>query len=616
LVAADIDIFSWRQSEQLPFFIISIDRNRIIKNINKVLPGFKKENVIGMSSDIFIAKEHHKLHVGKINSAFRNRRMEQFMISGHGINGDKTWYETHVIPVVKKGTSPYAYIISIDISAGKNAELASKESERALSTLMNNLPGMAYRCLYDDQWTMLFVSNGCEELTGYKKADIVDNKKISFANLVLPEDKTVGRREIKKAIKEREHFEIEYRIVTRKGKIKWIWEKGEGVFDERGKLLFIEGFIKDTTERKEQEIRLNQSRETYKNLVEQSPQGTFIHDLRGKILYANKATLDILGIKTLSQVRNLSMFDWILPEHHDQIAKDKKAIESGRSLGFKLSKIKTIKGSVVDIEYKPIAFTYNGNTAVLVVFHDISLERKLNEERVRAHIAETANIRLQKEIQERKTAEERVRHSLKEKEILLKEVHHRVKNNLQVISSILNLQSSYVNDAGIKNLLRESQNRIKSMAFIHESLYQTKDFSGIKFSDYIVNLSNNLVHTYISGGEKVELELKIDEIFLNLDSAIPCGLILNELVSNALKYAFPAKEKGQLFISLKQKNNEIEIVVNDNGRGLPPEIDFRNTQTLGLQLVNTLVDQLGGKIELDNSKGANYRITFKQKQKN
>ena len=131
----------------------------------------------------------------------------------------------------------------------------------------------------------------------------------------------------------------------------------------------------------------------------------------------------------------------------------------------------------------------------------------------------------------------------------------------------MNLQSSYVNDDNIKNLLRESQNRIKSMSFIHESLYQTKDFSDIKFSDYMVNLSNNLVHTYISGGKKVELELKIEDVFLNLDLAIPCGLILNELVSNALKYSLPANTKAKLVIGLRQAGDEIEIVVKDNEKG-------------------------------------------------
>jgi len=155
------------------------------------------------------------------------------------------------------------------------------------------------------------------------------------------------------------------------------------------------------------------------------------------------------------------------------------------------------------------------------------------------------------DITDQKTAEDNIKQSLKEKEVLLKEVHHRVKNNLQVISSILNLQSSYVKDKKSLDLLLESQNRIKSMAFVHESLYQTKDFSNISFSSYVENICSNLVHSYSNPDNPPELEMDLDLIQLNLDTAIPCGLIINELVSNALKYAFKGKKNGKLRITVK-----------------------------------------------------------------
>src|ERR1019366_8818117 len=154
------------------------------------------------------------------------------------------------------------------------------------------------------------------------------------------------------------------------------------------------------------------------------------------------------------------------------------------------------------------------------------------------------------DITEKKVSEEKIKQSLQEKDVLLKEVHHRVKNNLQVISSILNLQSSYVKDKKTLEILRESQNRIKSMAFIHESLYQTKDFSNINLTEYVTSLANNLVHSYQSFEDQVDLELKIQDIYLNLDIAIPCGLIINEILSNALKYSFQKNEKGKIGIRL------------------------------------------------------------------
>ncbi|MCK6649137.1 MAG: PAS domain S-box protein, partial [Bacteroidia bacterium] len=219
------------------------------------------------------------------------------------------------------------------------------------------------------------------------------------------------------------------------------------------------------------------------------------------------------------------------------------------------------------------------------------------------------------DITEKKLVDEQIKQSLQEKEVLLKEVHHRVKNNLQVISSILNLQSSYVKDQGTLNILKESQNRIKSMAFIHESLYQTKDFSSINFSEYVVNLANNLIHSYSNFDNDIKLNLDIQNVFLNLDLAIPCGLIINEIVSNALKYAFVENnEGGEITIEMKSDGENLTLNIGDNGIGLPPDIDYRNTESLGLQLVVTLTDQLNGVIELDSQKGTNYRIVFNQNQ--
>ena len=218
------------------------------------------------------------------------------------------------------------------------------------------------------------------------------------------------------------------------------------------------------------------------------------------------------------------------------------------------------------------------------------------------------------DITEKKIAETELKSSLKEKEVLLKEVHHRVKNNLQVISSILNLQSSYVQDEKTLTILKESQNRIKSMAFIHESLYQTNDFSQINFSEYVVNLSKNLVHSYLVNQELIELKLDINNVSLNLDLSIPCGLIINELVSNALKYAFGEGKKGYILIQLFVKDEFVYLSISDNGKGFPKEIDYRNTDSLGLQLVTTLAEQINAEITLNNTKGTTFNIKFKQHQ--
>ncbi len=214
------------------------------------------------------------------------------------------------------------------------------------------------------------------------------------------------------------------------------------------------------------------------------------------------------------------------------------------------------------------------------------------------------------DITENKINEEKIRQSLQEKEVLLKEVHHRVKNNMQVISSILNLQSSYVKDTYALNLLKECQNRIKSMAFIHEALYQNKNFESVNFTEYISTISKNLLHSYSVGGEKIRLILTLDNLFLNLDTSIPCGLIINEILSNSLKYAFPDNREGIIFVTLKNNRGKVHIEVGDNGVGIPESLDIKNTQSLGLQLVDTLVEQINGALTLERTKGTKFIIEF------
>ena len=189
-----------------------------------------------------------------------------------------------------------------------------------------------------------------------------------------------------------------------------------------------------------------------------------------------------------------------------------------------------------------------------------------------------------------------------------------MKNNLQVINSILNLQSSYVQDERTLEIINESQNRIRSMSYIHESLYQTKDFSSINFSDYIKNLVQNLVHSYQLFTDKISLEFELEQVKLALDQAIPCGLILNELVSNSLKYAYPASQKGKIIIGVKENEGKLQLSVEDFGVGLPEKFDIENSDSLGLSLVFTLVDQLDGQLSLKTHGGTKFYITFEMQE--
>jgi len=188
-----------------------------------------------------------------------------------------------------------------------------------------------------------------------------------------------------------------------------------------------------------------------------------------------------------------------------------------------------------------------------------------------------------------------------------------VKNNLMVISSLLNLQSSYIKDEEAKGIFKESQNRAHSMALIHERLYRSTDLKHMDFGDYIRTLSMDLFRTYVADPSRIKLEMDVEDIMIDINTAIPLGLILNELVSNSMKHAFPGENSGEIKVKFNKKGDKCILEVNDTGVGFPPDLELDKTKSLGLQLVHNLTQQINGKLELKRSPGTRFRIIFKEK---
>ena len=218
---------------------------------------------------------------------------------------------------------------------------------------------------------------------------------------------------------------------------------------------------------------------------------------------------------------------------------------------------------------------------------------------------------LEHRVAELRLANQLLSNALDEKTLLLKEVHHRVKNNLQVISSLLNLQSAYITDPAALQVFTESRNRVRSMALIHEKLYKSGNLSHIDFEEYIGAVSGDLLATFAGSGRAVQITLDVERVMLPVDSAVPCGLIVNELVTNCFKYAFKPGERGEIRIRMKRLNEtDLQLTVSDNGIGFPGDLDFRNTESLGMQLVTTLSEQLKGTVVLKNEGGTTFEISF------
>ncbi len=245
---------------------------------------------------------------------------------------------------------------------------------------------------------------------------------------------------------------------------------------------------------------------------------------------------------------------------------------------------------------------------------DLALQE--NQEELEKRVNERTEA-LQEEIIERQKAENQLKDSLKEKEVLLKEIHHRVKNNLQVISSLLYIQSKNIKDKKALELFKDSENRVRSMALVHEKLYRSENLININLEEYLRSLTYHLLQTYSINGKHIDIQIRVRNIQLTVEKAIPCGLIISELVSNSLKYAFPEDREGTIRVELfsEEKNQNMDgavkactLIVSDNGIGFPEGLDFQNTESLGMQLVRNLTRQMDGVIELDRSSGTSFKI--------
>jgi len=353
-------------------------------------------------------------------------------------------------------------------------------------------------------------------------------------------------------------------------------------------------------------------------ILEKMSEGVLEITSEGRIVYANPSAVSLINMPE-EKLLGAYLVELFSKDDSQRIERLLKA-DSGESKEI------TEKSPVRLNEYQVTLdiLTIKGDESATIVILNNVTERKRAEKAIRSAHNELerrveerteqlsdANEQLRDEIGERKRAEENLMASLKEKEVLLKEVHHRVKNNLQMIDSLLNLQSAKIKDAGSASLLKESQSRIRSMALVHEKLFQSESLSEISFSGYIRGLTSHLFQLYGMNNNYVNLITDLEDIFLDIDTAIPCGLIINELVSNCLKHAFLNGMDGEIRIGLHEGDtHKITLTVCDNGIGIPKDLDIESTKSLGLKLVKLFVDQIDGSIEINRTVGTSFKILF------
>ena len=474
-----------------------------------------------------------------------------------------------------------------ELNLRRKADASFKESERKLSTLMNNLPGMAYRCKNDPQWTMMFVSEGSYKLTGYDPEDILFNSKITYGDLIHPDDQKKVWDEIQIALKEKRQFKLIYRIKTSNNVEKWMWEKGTGLFASNGELIFLEGFITDITSLKLSEEKLKESKEKYRTIIDTAGEAILLYDTRGTVLEINQRALELFAFKK-EEIVGKHLIK-LLPKL--KINK-KEALQAFKDviIGKKLSKTEW-------------SFTNQKGEEKTVVAHYTLLKK--NKKTIGLTL-------LLEDITNRKKAENEIIMSLEEKEILLKEIHHRVKNSLQIIDSLLSLQSAHIETPNDLELFRESRNRVKVLSYLYGTLYNSKDLINLYIPEYIGKIIYNLTSTYNISSDKIEIQSEISDISLSIETSMPMGIIITEILSNSIKYSFPGDLKGKIIIKLEKENEKFILTIIDNGIGLKKDFDVKNTDTLGLKLVYLLAEQLDADIELDTTNGNTFKIMFKE----
>jgi PAS domain S-box-containing protein len=337
--------------------------------------------------------------------------------------------------------------------------------------------------------------------------------------------------------------------------------------------------FRNISARKKAESSLKNSEMEYRDLVDNSLIGIYKTDLEGNLLFANDALRDIFGynksddisdLMISSRYKNLDERKFIL----------KKLKEEGKIKEYEVEFLKKSQETI----YIILSATIEGDSISGMIM-DITGKKKI---------------------------EKQIKSSLHEKEMLLKEIHHRVKNNLMVISSLLSLQSRYIKDEESKNIFKESQNRARSMALIHELLYQSNDLKRIDFGYYIITLTNELFRMYVTDQSLIKLNMNVEEVMVDINTAIPLGLIVNELVSNSMKHAFPNDKSGKINIEFRSNKDIYTMIVADNGVGFPEDYDIENTDTLGLRIVNSLTEQIEGKITIERVNGTKFTIVFRE----
>jgi PAS domain S-box-containing protein len=561
-------------------------------------------------------------------------------------NGDLVWTNLTVTLIRDlDGTPLYSMGAIEDISYRKRAELELQQLKERLQLLLASNPAVIFTLQPAGDFATTYISDNVKAIVGYSSEECLadphfwssrihpeDLKQflVGFTNLSGPENRT-----------------CEYRFLHRDGLYRWLRTELKLLVNSKGEPIEIIGYAADISNSKCAEIALRQQFEQ-EQLVE-----SIARRVRQSLELAEILNTTVAELQHILAVDRVMVYQ-LLPDGGGKVIAEAVADGCSHILDRVFARevfspenyqhyfagqicaisernerdvTPCLVNFITEIEVRaelvaPIV-QLNQLWGLLIAHQcdrtrdwqewEINLFQQLANQLAIAIQQSLLYQQVQSELNERKQAEENLTNSLKEKEILLKEIHHRVKNNLCVVASLLELQSNTVADSQLAKMLAESQHRLYSMALIHEKLYRSKNLRQINLGEYIEDLVTNLFHSYNINDNRIQLQVFAEPILLNIETATPCGLIVNELVSNTLKHAFPNGTSGTVSVECYQTGDrEIHLFVKDNGTGFPKNLDFRKTGSMGFQVICTLTDQLDGTIELSREIGTVFHLKFNE----
>ncbi|HMQ98705.1 MAG TPA: PAS domain S-box protein, partial [Ignavibacteria bacterium] len=574
--------------ENAPIGMALTDLSKSFVKVNKAycdIIGYSKKELLTMTYEEITHPDDRELE-SEVLSQTKNGTGSNFHYEKRYLHkSGKVVYVDLRLNVLRDSLGkPYQQIAQVvDITERIESEQRLKQTQARLTAVLNNLPNVA---IYEYGEEINFVSENIMDILGYPAEEFMKNESL-FSNLMLEEDiveydKRVShwKRDGAKGV-----ISNEIRVRNKQDDIVWLEDHMYEVNPVNAK-PYYSGIMIDITQQKKTQLKMLETETKLSAILKNLPKVVIYQSGLGNDFISDNIS-DMIGYTPAEVLENKYFFGSIM--HPDDMPAVKNSISNWHKSGDE---------GILNMEFR-----VRKRNEEFIWIEDHMFKVKVNEK-------ESYLSGILIDITDRKIAEQKISRSLKEKELLLKEIHHRVKNNLQVVSSLLKLQSGYVKDESSLDLLIDSQNRVRSMALVHQKLYQSKDFSEIDFPEYLKQLSEHLLNVFKAKSGDIEVVVKSANVNLGIDLAIPCGLILNELISNSLKYAFPGGKKGRISIDFAPVDSGYEISISDNGVGFPKEVNYKETNSLGLQLVNTLVGQIDGTIAMENTAGTTFNIRF------